>query len=288
MNSVNEAIQQLIKRYKLVSREDYVNALKEIIQEIALLGLWRAKFFEHAAFYGGTALRILYGLDRFSEDLDFSLLERQPDFKLDKYHEAIVHELKSYGFSVSVERKVKTMESTVESAFVKANTVEHLLLIGAQDLARGHKEERMKIKIEVDTDPPVGFKTETQFLLEPSAFSVRTLVPEDLFAGKMHALLCRNWNKRVVKGRDWYDFVWYIKKNIPLNLSHLEKRMRQTGNLDTPLTPDKLQELLHEKIAHLDISAARQDVTVFIKAADQVAIWSKDFFNACVNKLKII
>lgn len=290
MNTINDAIRQFTKRYHLASRADYVNALKEIIQEIALLGLWRSKFFEHAAFYGGTALRILYGLDRFSEDLDFSLLEPNPHFKLDKYHDAIVNELISYGLTVTIERREKTTESKVESAFVKANTVEHLLLVGAQDLARGHKEEKVKIKIEVDTDPPPGFSTETQFLLEPSAFSVLTLVPEDLFAGKMHALLCRNWKKRVVKGRDWYDLVWYIRKKIPLNLNHLEQRMRQSGHLETAtrLSEAHFHQLLREKIEQLDIQTAKQDVIAFVKSADQVEVWSKEFFFKLVPLIPLI
>ena len=290
MHAVNEAIHQLLKRYTLVTRENYLNALKEIIQEIALLGLWRGKFFEHAAFYGGTALRILYGLDRFSDDLDFSLLESKPDFKLERYLPFVVTELESFGFSVSMKQKEKTFDTKIDSAFLKANTREHLLRVGANDkIAKGHKEEMLTVKFEVDTDPPLGFTTETQFLLEPSSFSVRTLVPEDLFAGKMHALLCRQWKKRIVKGRDWYDFVWYIKKNIPLNLIHLEQRMRQAGNFSGErLTERVLFDFLREKIDGLNIDAARNDVNVFLKSPHLTEVWSKEFFLSLVSKMKVI
>jgi hypothetical protein len=290
MNAINEALHQLLKKYSLVSRENYLNAFKEIIQEIALLGLWRAKFFEHAAFYGGTALRILYGLDRFSEDLDFSLLQSQSDFKWDIYFPFIISELESYGFSVAISQKNKTTASKVESAFLKANTLEHLLKVNASDkIARGHKEEKFTIKIEVDIDPPQGFATETQFLLEPNPFSVRTFVPQDLFAGKLHALLCREWIKRIVKGRDWYDFVWYIRKSIPVNLKYLEQRMRQSGNFaGKELTHKKLLEFLEQKIASLDIAAARKDVEIFLKSTEQLEVWSKEFFMSLLPRMQVM
>ncbi len=286
---MNDALHQLLKKYTLTTRADYLNALKEVIQEIALLGLWRAKFFEHVAFYGGTALRILYGLDRFSEDLDFTLLEPQSDFKLEKYLPAIVIELASYGLSVSIQPKVKTFESKVDSAFLKANTREHLLHIGADEkITRGHKEELFKIKLEIDTDPPLGFKTETQFLLIPSPFSVKTLVPQDLFAGKMHALLYRQWVNRIVKGRDWYDFVWYISRGVPVNLTMLEHVMRQAGSLSNEsLTHNKLLQLLEEKIRSLNIEAARHDVEIFLKSPDQTAVWSHEFFMSLLPRLKV-
>ena len=151
-----EAIFQMLKRYELNSINDYKNAIKEIIQEIALLGLWRSKFFEKAAFYGGTALRILYKLDRFSEDLDFSLLKSEKTFDLSKYEKAIKDELESFGFFAIVEKKKKTKQSAIDSAFIKLNTIQHLLLIG---LPKGlnknfHLEQLMKIRLEVDTTPP--------------------------------------------------------------------------------------------------------------------------------------
>ena len=167
--------------------ENYATgALREILQEIALLGLWRSKFFEKAAFYGGTALRILYGIDRYSEDLDFSLLKPMPDFDISRYISALKREVRSFGFEVSVAVREKNAESTVQSAFLKADTLTHLLVIEtAEDIARQiPRGQVMKIRIEIDTDPPMGFDTENKFLLQPISFSVRTFVLPDLFAGK--------------------------------------------------------------------------------------------------------
>lgn len=285
---INEALHRLLSKYTLTTRENYLNALKEIIQEIALLGLSRAKFFEHAAFYGGTSLRIFYGLERFSEDLDFTLLSPKLDFKLEKYLPPIAKELESYGLSVSIKPKMKTSKSNIESAFLKANTREHLLKVSADTkIAHGHKNELLTIKLEVDTDPPLGFMTETRFLLRPSVFSVKTLVPQDLFAGKIHALLYRQWTNRIVKGRDWYDFVWYISREIPLHLKMLERILRKTKNFsEKSLNKEYVLHLLEQKINNLDIKAARHDVEIFLKSPDEIAIWSKEFFISLLPRLK--
>jgi len=135
-------------------------ALGEIIQEIELLGLWRAKFFEHAAFYGGTALRILYGLDRFSEDLDFTLLAPAANFKLLTYCNSVREELAAYGFACEVEPKAKGTQTATESAFIKAETVVHQIKVGAN--IRGIKGELLKVKFEVDTSPAMGFNTQVK------------------------------------------------------------------------------------------------------------------------------
>src|SRR5271157_4585321 len=207
---MNEAIARMMARYDGRRREDYVRALREILQEIALLGLWRSKFFEKAAFYGGTALRILYGLDRFSEDLDFSLLEPKPDFDLSKYCVALQTEMRSFGFEVTIESKEKRRQSAVQSAFIKSNTLKQLVVIEtAEELVRTvPRGQVLKIRLEVDTVPPPGFSTEVKYLLHPIPFPVKSYTLPDLFAGKRHALLCRRWKTRV-KGRDWYDFVWF-------------------------------------------------------------------------------
>jgi len=229
---MNEVIARMLDRYESRSVEDYVRALREILQEIVLLGLWRSKFFEKAAFYGGTALRILYGIDRYSEDLDFSLVKPMPDFDISRYIGALEREVQSFGFQANVTVREKNTESTVQSAFLKADTLKHLLVIEtAQDIARQiPRGQVMKIRIEVDTNPPMGFDTENKFLLQPIPFSVRTFVLSDLFAGKMHAVLCRRWKSRV-KGRDWYDLVWYSAHHPQLHLGHLEQRMIQSGHI---------------------------------------------------------
>jgi predicted nucleotidyltransferase component of viral defense system len=286
---MNPAVLSMLDRYKCVTKADYENALKEIIQEIALLGLWRAKFFEHAAFYGGTALRILYGLDRFSEDLDFSLLEPRRAFNLAPYFGAIEAELNGMGFSVAVTRRSKKAETAVESAFIKAGTKEHLLKIQVPDpiADRAHVDASLQIKVEVDTDPPGGFETEARTLLQPIPFSVNTYRQPDLFAGKLHAILQRNWKTRV-KGRDYYDFVWYVARDLPVHLSHLEQRLRQSGGWTgkKPLQRTDLLKLLDERFSGLNVEAAKSDVMPFLRDPQAADVWSRDFFKSLLPRLK--
>lgn len=288
---MNENLEHMLNRYQLKSSHDCTLAIREIIQEIALVGLWRAKFFEKAAFYGGTALRILYGLDRYSEDLDFSLLKKESDFALEKYNQAVKKELESYGFSVNIETKEKTTPNSIESAFIKANTYQELLRVGIPALNYQGLNTRslLKIKLEVDTNPPGGFSTENRTLTDPVPISIRTYVPADLFAGKMHALLCRLWQNRI-KGRDWYDFVWYVRRKIPLNLQHLQERMWQSGCLskDVLLTPDQFNETLGNKISSLNIEKALRDIKPFISDPAQIASWSKEYFLQFAAQIIII
>jgi predicted nucleotidyltransferase component of viral defense system len=286
---VNPAIAGMLERYPRRSVEDHVNALREILQEIALCGLWRTKFFEHAAFYGGTALRVLYGLDRFSEDLDFSLLAPTDDFDLAPYCGAVEEELRAWGFPATVGPKRKTARTAIESAFLKANTRQLLLTIEADEAASAtHGRRELKIKLEVDADPPPGFSTETRFLLQPIPFSVKAYDPSSLFAGKMHAVLCRRWGTRV-KGRDWYDLVWYVGRGTPLDLSHLEARMRQSGHCseDAALHEQGFRSMLERRIESLDIAAARSEVERFLTDPASVSVWSREFFLAVANRVRI-
>jgi len=286
-----ETILKRINHYKCTTSQEYVAALLEIIQEIALIGLWRSKFFERAAFYGGTSLRILYGLDRFSEDLDFTLLEKSPEINLEPYKHAVVRELHSLGFEVTLEEKVKTSNSAIRSAFIKANTKEHLLRIGLseRDQARLHSDQILKIKLEIDTDPPLNFSCEHKQLAFPGPFSVTTLSLPDLFAGKMHAMLFRDF-KGWVKGRDWYDFLWFLGQGIPLNIAHLQERMRQLGHLDKNqiLDEEKIKSLLIQRISKLDIESARNDVARFIKDQWKIDHWSQEYFLQSASHLKFI
>ncbi len=288
---MHEAIARMLGKYEPKSIDDSIMALREIIQEVALLGLWRAKFFEHAAFYGGTALRILYGLDRFSEDLDFSLLKPQDNFDLARYTAGLEEELLAFGFNIRVEMVDKAVESAVQSAFLKANTRKELLVIEAGEEIAGRISagQMLKVKLEVDTDPPPGFATETRYLLNPIPFAVRSYSLPDLFAGKMHAILCRKWKNRV-KGRDWYDLVWYAANHLQLRLAHLEQRMRQTGHWsgERPLSPATFTNLLYDTIDRLDIGQARRDVAPFVKDTQMVAIWSQDFFRDLARRIQIL
>ncbi|MBD3338818.1 MAG: nucleotidyl transferase AbiEii/AbiGii toxin family protein [Candidatus Lokiarchaeota archaeon] len=288
---MNDAIKVMLNKYQCSSVNEYENALKEIIQEIALLGLWRSKFFEKAAFYGGSALRILYGLNRFSEDLDFSLLKKDEKFSLQTYCTAVENELKSFGFSVFVETKEKKIETNIDSAFIKAGTLKNMLIIDIPGALSNkiHSGKLMKIKLEVDKDPPGGFETEAKYLFQPIPFSVNTFTLHHLFAGKMHAVLCRSWKKRV-KGRDWYDLAWYVGQDIALNVKHLENRMRQTEHLkaDESLTEHRLKEKLKERIHDTDWNNARKDVENLVKDPASLSLWSSEFFNAICDKIKVI
>ncbi len=268
-----------------------LTALREVLQSLALLGLWRAKFFEHVAFYGGTALRILYGLDRFSEDLDFSLLTPSSKFSFDAYASALKKELIAFGFDVTFEVKQKTADTAIESAFLKANTFNQLIVIEASEqiLSGVNRQSVIKIKLEIDTNPPSGFDTEMKYAFSPVQFAVRSYTLSSLFAGKMHALLCRKWKNRV-KGRDWYDFAWYISHYPQLKIKHLEERMKQSGHYtgSSSLTRDYLIDLLFTNIDNLDIDAARKEVTAFINDTRNLDIWSKDFFKAAAQRIVVV
>jgi predicted nucleotidyltransferase component of viral defense system len=288
---MQQAIAQMLAKYECESADDYVHALREILQEIALLGLWRCKFFEKAAFYGGTALRILYGLDRFSEDLDFSLLQPMADFELERYSNALEKELAAFGFQVRVEGKNKSVATAVQSAFLKANTVNQLLVIqtGEEIVRQIPSGQTVRIKIEIDTDPPGGFETESKFLLQPIPFSVRSYALPDLFAGKMHALLCRRWKNRV-KGRDWYDLVWYCTHHPELHLSHLAERLRQSGHweIERPLDVAAFKGLVLAAIERLDVDQARDEVLPFVKEPAALEVWSQEFFRAIVDRIQVV
>ncbi len=285
------AIDHMLERYECKTPDDQKNALKEIIQEIALLGMSRAGFFDHAAFYGGTALRIFYGLERFSEDLDFSLLSVNPSFDITGYCDAIKNELGAYGFDMEVIKKEKKADTAIESAFIKGKTLIQLLNIHAlrPPVSGVHNNEVLKIKLEVDTAPPEGATYAVKYSLSPVPYSVRVFSDSSLFAGKIHALLCRSWNAGRMKGRDLFDFIWYIKNEIPLDLNHLRCRMLQTGHIhhEEPLTETRLHELLREKISQIDYRQARADILPFIKNPAETDIWSEDFFHAISERIKV-
>ena len=289
---MSSIIESMLEKYQCKTQADYERAIHETIQEIALLGLWRSKFFEHAAFYGGTALRILYGLNRFSEDLDFSLLQPNTQFDLSDYNTAIKMELNSFGFTTEVETKIKSNANTsIQSAFIKANTRQQFLNvhINHKIIQQIHKDKTIKIKMEVDIDPPLKFHTETKLLLEPIAFSVNSYTLPCLFAGKLHALLCRAWKNRV-KGRDWYDFVWYLGRKIKPDLVHLQARLTQSGNWspDRELDSNDLKELLLKRIQEIDFDNAKEDVVPFITDSMSLDLWSNVFFTEITERFLAI
>ncbi len=287
---MDKAIMSMLEEYQCITDIDYENALKEIMQQIALLGLWRAKFFEHAAFYGGTALRILYQIDRFSEDLDFSLLTYKADFKLEPYLNTIAAELAAFGFETSISMKKKIVDTAIQSAFLKANTQQHLIQIEAPQaiLDNYHGRKQLKIKLEIDTEPPAGFETEEIPIFRPIPFWVKSYTLPCLFAGKIGAVLCRQWKSRV-KGRDWYDFLWFIQRATPVNLEHLEIRLRSYGYYQDlkPLTEMTLKAMLAEKINSIDLTLAKEDIIKFVKDPRAIEAWSLSLFQAAIAKMDV-
>ena len=287
----DKKIEQMLSRYELDTIHDHENALKEIIQEIALLGLWRSKFYEKAVFYGGSALRILHKLERFSEDLVFSLIQPEKEFDIRKYLGAVKSELELWGFEVSTEEKNRKRKSTIDSAFVKANTLIHLLKIDSN--LKTHKSAVMKIKLEIDQDPAIGFTSDLKYHLHPIPFTIKSMTLPSLFAGKMHALLCRTIRTNI-KGRDWYDLIWFVKKNIPCDLYYLKNKMIQTGHINSSevLTKDKLVELISKKIKEINFGLAKSDVEPFLKNSgqrDELRLWSGTFFaDYLIQKIGIL
>jgi predicted nucleotidyltransferase component of viral defense system len=281
-------IKEWIESYEPKNIQDTEQALREIMQEIALAGLYRANFFKHAAFYGGTALRIFHGLNRFSEDLDFSLLQKDADFEFDHYFKSIVDEFQALGIKVSLNQKMKSTISTIDSAFLKSDTLwSELIFEDTIPQIKLSIKPSIKIKLEIDTNPPLRFGTENKLLTKPFSFYVNCLTLPDLFAGKMHALLFRKWKTRV-KGRDWYDLDWYIKKRVKINLTHFCQRAIESGDwAQETMTKDQLLELLALKIASLDINRVKEDVIRFIPNPQDLEIWSQGYFQQICDRLEV-
>lgn len=280
---MNDAIISMMQRYECKNSEDYENALKEIVQEVALMGLSRSNFFAKAAFYGGTALRIFYGLPRYSEDLDFSLDLPDPMFDLAVYLPYVEKELKAYNFSMTVRKKEKTKESAVQSAFIKGNTVQNILEITSDDASIYglNPNALVKIKFEIDTNPPEGAGYQYMSAINPANYRARLYDMPSLFAGKGHAVLCHDYKHRV-KGRDFFDYIWYLKKGCSVNVPYLQKRMEQSGkwNPEEELNLSKLKELLKQRFATVDFTSAKEDVSPFLSASekDGLELWDADFF----------
>ncbi len=280
-------IKEWIEEYNPQNEEEILSALREIMQEITLAGLSRTNFFEKATFYGGTALRILYGLDRYSEDMDFSLLKPEPNFSIEPYFKAILAEFQSLGLTVSIKEKTKTKQTAIDSAFLKAETIWKEIVL--EDIIKEtgvRSNKNLKIKIEVDRQPPLNFQTEEKLLLRPFSFYVKCFTKSSLFAGKMHALLFRKWKNRV-KGRDWYDLEWYVKKGIPLDVSHFLTRAKDTDDWqDDSLPNEHIIDLLNIKIDSVSFDSVKEDVVRFIQNDDVLKIWGPKYFKDLIEKIK--
>lgn len=269
--------EQMLSRYEIKTHEQKRNATYEVMQEITLAGLYRGGFFDKAAFYGGTCLRIFHELPRFSEDMDFSLIGKDDKFYLESYFPSIIEEFKSAGRDVVITRKEKKKETKVESAFLKDNTAIYDV--------KFNTEKDLKIKIEVDIEPPLGFTTEQKLSLMPFSFMTCCFTLPDLYAGKMHALLFRNWKTRV-KGRDWYDFEWYVRHNVPLDFAHLQIRVKEFNGTD--IDQETFTSMLKERLSSTDINMVKRDVFPFIQNPKELDIWSNDYFLQLADRIKFL
>ena len=272
---MNDMYSQMLSAYELTTEQQKRNATFEVNQQVILAGLYNGGFFDVAAFYGGTCLRIFHGLQRFSEDMDFSLLAPNDDFDFTKYFRPIIDEFAMVGREVEIKKKEKKNFGKVQSAFLKDNTDVYDVTF--------QTERTIKIKIEVDTQPPLKFKTEQKLLLTPESFMTRCFTLPDLFAGKLHALIYRAW-KNKVKGRDWYDFEWYVRHGVPLSFTHLYERAYEFNQED--ITKETFFEKLKERLTTADINQVKADVLPFVRNPKELEIWSNDYFLQLANLIK--
>lgn len=287
---MNSILETMLEKYHPENNIQRENAIKEIVQEIALAGLSKGGFFEKAAFYGGTCLRMFHGLNRFSEDLDFALLEPDGNFKLDIYFPTLKKEFLSYGIELNIEQKEKLDNSNIQSAFLKGNTLVLMMSFfpNSEDAKKVTCNQKIKIKFEVDIANPKGGNTATEYKVLPSPYSVKVFDVSTLFAGKIHAIICRNY-KNNVKGRDYYDYLFYISKGCPINLVYLENKLKNTGGIleeNETLTNEKLKSLLKEKFETVNFESARRDVENFISDPDSLSSWNKELFLSTLAKLQ--
>ena len=280
-------LEQMSSKYKTDTVDEKKNALKEIVQEVALCGLSRAGFFKEAAFYGGTALRIFYGLDRFSEDLDFSLIKPNENFELKRYFSSLEKELAALGLQFSIEENQKAQDSAIKSAFLKGNTKEHILNVYGSNL-NINANEVIKIKFEIDTEPPAFATFENKYRLLPSPYQVKLYDTPSLFAGKLHAVICRSWKNRI-KGRDLYDYVFYLAHNASVNLAHLRARLEDSCMLNKEDTfgLDELKSMLNNRFETIDFEQAKQDVLPFITEKSQLELWNEEFFKDITQNIRM-
>lgn len=264
---MRDIYQSMLADYDLSSVQGKRNATFEVNQQIILAGLHNGGFFQRAAFYGGTCLRIFHGLERFSEDIDFSLLSPDANFDFTHYFQPIVEQFALLGRNVEITKKDKRNFGKVESAFLKDTTEVYNVSF--------QTEKAIKIKIEVDTNPPLRFQTEQRLLLLPTSFMTRCFTLPDLFAGKMHALTFRSWGNRV-KGRDWYDFEWYVRHKVALDFIHLQERIRQFNGVE--MSREEFIAELKTRLTLADMKQVKADVLPFVRNPHELDIWSNDYF----------
>ncbi len=272
-STIHTLILRRLESFYTATDIDQLNAAKEIIQELALFGLSRHGLFKVAAFHGGTCLRIFYGLDRFSEDLDFALIRPDLNFKLDKLTQAVVGELAAWGVNAEVTDRSKA-DSAVKKAFIKTGSLGLVLKLNNPI----DSKQKFLVKLELDVNPPLGAKVENRLCPFPVDFSVVCHDMPSLFAGKIHALLCRKY----VKGRDWFDFARYLGWKTKINLTFLGNALAQFGPY-AGLVGEKIElswvlAELEKRIEALDVKRAMADTLPFVSDPNFLGLWSNEFF----------
>lgn len=287
---MNGVLESLIAKYAPNNNIERENAIKEVMQEIALAGLSRGDFFTKAAFYGGTCLRIFHGLDRFSEDLDFALINKDKPFNLSDYYENVKKEFSSYGIEVTIyEKEINPNKIDMQRAFINSNSKMLLLQFfpNNSDVNKVIGNQLIKIKFEIDMDNPTGGITESRFMLSPSPYKVTIYDQSSLFAGKIAAVLSREYQHKI-KGRDYYDYLFYISKGTKVNMTYLENKLKKNGKipLDSDLDIIYLKKMLTEKFNSVDYNKAKEDVAPFIKDINVISLWSKELFLSTLESLE--
>jgi predicted nucleotidyltransferase component of viral defense system len=268
-------VQSRLASYGCSSALEEEQALREITQEIVLAALGRTDFFGRAGFHGGTCLRIFHGVNRFSEDMDFALNQPDPSFDLLAYLDVVAEEVGAYGYAFEIEDRSKGGQN-VRKAFLKDDSIGKILRLNYRPGTGPLR--KLRIKLEVDIRPPAGANFEMSILDYPFPSGVRVFDLPSLFAGKMHALLCRGY----VKGRDWYDFIWYSAHRITLNHRLLSNALRQQGpwkGTDLETDTEWCVAQLSEVIERLDLNKAREDVRRFVRVSElaSLELWSREF-----------
>lgn len=282
-------IEEIIKTYNPETINDNKAILREIVQSIVLVGLSRTDFFKKASFYGGTALRIFYDLNRYSEDLDFTLNNVDKNFSIAPFIESIKNVALSYGLELEISIKQKQTSTPVESAFAKINTYQTFinLKMNSELTKLLHKDEVIKVKFEIDCEPALGFTTENKWIDMPEFATVIVLDEASLFAGKLHAILCRNY-KNTVKGRDYYDFLFYVRRGISPNLNYLRNKLINTGKINEKdiFNIEVLKEMLIKRFEQVDFEQVKNDTERFIINNEDLSTYSKDLFVQMAKKIK--
>ena len=279
-------IEEIIKTYNPETINDNKAILREIVQSIVLS---RTDFFKKVSFYGGTALRIFYDLNRYSEDLDFTLNNVDKNFSIAPFIESIKNVALSYGLELEISIKQKQISTPAESAFAKINTYQTFinLKMNSELTKLLHKDEVIKVKFEIDCEPALGFTTENKWIDIPEFAPVIVLDEASLFAGKLHAILCRNY-KNTVKGRDYYDFLFYVRRGISPNLNYLRNKLINTGKINEKdiFNIEVLKEMLIKRFEQVDFEQVKNDTERFIINNEDLSSYSKDLFVQMAKKIK--